>query len=243
MPPAGWAAQLNRWAALPELTMRRQALLQALLRVPAVDGAELLEALMRQVRSDQPTGVAVYLAILEFGPLQQALGPARLLALALAARATAPLAELWLRAVRDVPVVTPQDAALLVHAGLREVSLGERRALARRASGDLLNRLTWDPDATVIAHLMDNPHVTESHVLAVCARRPTLPAPLLQLLQHPRWSSRYRVRLALVQNPYLPWGRAVPLMLLLRDVDLRPLAQDASLSPAARQAAAQLLAA
>jgi hypothetical protein len=129
----------------------------------------------------------------------------------------------------------------LVDRDLREMALGERRSLARHARGDLLDKLLRDPDPGVIRNLLNNPRTTEETVLKICSRRPTISAPLEMVLRTPRWSCRYRVKVALLRNPHLRLCFAVNLLVLLNSRDLLDVSRDESLSPMLRLVAQRLL--
>ncbi len=107
---------------------------------------------------------------------------------------------------------------------------GIRRSLARSRDRFLLDRVVHDRDPGVIRTLLDNPRIVERDVVRVAAMRPTRPEILRQVADHPRWSARYPVRLALVCNPYTPVPIAIRLVSTLLLQDLRDLAASAGLA-------------
>lgn len=123
----------------------------------------------------------------------------------------------------------------------RPLALGERKALARAHRREMLEHLLRDPHPDVVAVLLDNPHLTERDVLVVASRRPSLPQALAHVAANERWAPRYRVRLALVKNPYTPLPWAIRLATTLRAGDLREVASDSNLASLLRQQAAGLL--
>ena len=64
---------------------------------------------------------------------------------------------------------------------------GEKIALARRGTGRLAASFLYSPDQELIRNALDNPFLTEGHLLKVLARDGLPPAVLQQLAQHPRW--------------------------------------------------------
>jgi len=123
----------------------------------------------------------------------------------------------------------------------REITLGERRAFARRPDRDLIDRLVFDPDPGVIANLLRNPRLVEDHVLRIASRRPNTAEILILVFQHPRWGRRRSVQMALAQNPYTPVEIATSLVTLFERETLRLLAHDPGLHPIVRaQARARL---
>ena len=101
-----------------------------------------------------------------------------------------------------------------------ELSAGERRTLARGKDRFSLDRILHDRDPRVIGTFLDNPRAVEADVVRIAAMRPTKPAILRLIARHRRWATRYRVKLALVCNPYtpLPIGTQLVPTLLLQDL-------------------------
>jgi hypothetical protein len=124
---------------------------------------------------------------------------------------------------------------------LSEMTLGMRRQVARGHNRDLLDRLALDPDPGVVARVLANPRTTEADVVRIAARRPASAAVLTEVFRHTRWSTRQRVRTALVRNPYTPSEISMRLLpqLLLRD--LREIAVDGTLHPALCEEARRLV--
>jgi hypothetical protein len=123
----------------------------------------------------------------------------------------------------------------------RVLTLGERRALARRPSRAAFDKLLRDPHPMVVENLLANPRLTEDDVVRMVARRPAYPSVLAEVARHPVWSQRARVRMALVQNPGTPVELAVPLVRLLIRPELNQLIAAPDLPAVVRAAAAELL--
>jgi hypothetical protein len=128
-------------------------------------------------------------------------------------------------------------------AGARPLTLGERKSLARtlRTKG-ALEKLLADPHPQVIRNLLANPRITEDDLIRLVARRPASAEILGEVVRHPAWSQRPRVRMAILQNPGAPPEIAVPLVRLLVRPELREIAAAADIAPVVRAAAAELLA-
>jgi hypothetical protein len=110
----------------------------------------------------------------------------------------------------------------------REVTLGERKALARRPDRDLMQRLLTDPHPAVIQRCLHNPRITEDDVVRVAARRPGHPEVLAEIARS-TWTHRPRVRMSLVLNPATPEDIAARISGLL----LRPELELVARSPGA----------
>jgi hypothetical protein len=124
----------------------------------------------------------------------------------------------------------------------RTLTLGERKALARRPTRKAMEKLFADPHPVVIRTLLGNPKVTEEDVIRLSARRPNLPEVLAEVARSPRWAHRVRVRMAVVLNPDSPLELAIPLLALLVRHELKLVAAAAYLAPTLRVAARDLLA-
>jgi hypothetical protein len=123
----------------------------------------------------------------------------------------------------------------------RTLTLGERKALARRPTRKSLDKLLGDPHPMVIRLLLANPKLVENDVVRLAARRPGNPEVLAEIVRSP-WSHRVRVRMALVQNPDSPPELSIPMLSLLVRPELRQVVEASFLLPAIRAAAHELLA-
>lgn len=126
--------------------------------------------------------------------------------------------------------------------GRSEITLGERKSLARTRSRELIDRMLRDPDPSVLVILLENPRVTESDVVRLAARRPTTAEAQRTIFRAPRFRVRYAVRRAIILNPYTPSDLAAQLVGLLEEQDLRRVQSDPALSEAVRASARAQLA-
>lgn len=134
-----------------------------------------------------------------------------------------------------------QEAATsLTHRDGRPLTLGERRALARRPSRASLNRMMRDPHPMVVRILLGNPKITEEDVMRMATRRPAVPAVLCEIAR--TWTRRARVRVCVALNPGAPPAVSIPLLGLLAAHELRQVVRATEL-PAVVRATAQEIAA
>ncbi len=108
--------------------------------------------------------------------------------------------------------------------GGRQLTLGERKALARKPDRRLLARLARDPDPSVVRIVLSNPRTVEQDVVRIAASRPANRAALLEIARHPRWNNKIAVVRALVFNPATPLAAKLRLLPRLRRQDLREVA-------------------
>ena len=94
---------------------------------------------------------------------------------------------------------------------MESVSLGERISLARRASGRIAAALLLDAERRVISTALDNSHLVEALVVTALMKH-NAPVWLFALAsEHPKWSLRKEVQIALLRNEKTPLARAVEL--------------------------------
>ncbi len=103
---------------------------------------------------------------------------------------------------------------------------GERITLARRGSGRVAAGLLLIPDSQVIAAALENPFLTESHLLRVLGLETLTPLAVEGMARSEKWSARYQVRLALLRNPHAPRPRLVEFLPDLAVHDLQEACQD-----------------
>jgi hypothetical protein len=109
-------------------------------------------------------------------------------------------------------IISSQEPAVPDYGVGRELTVGERRSLARRPNRKSLEKLLLDPHPLVIRQLLQNPKLTEDDVVRLVARRPPRAAVLSEIAHTPKWLSRRRVRLSTLFNPGSPPGLTVPLL-------------------------------
>jgi len=126
--------------------------------------------------------------------------------------------------------------------GGRELTLGERKSLARAAPRDAIDRLLRDPEPQVIRLLLRNPRLVERDVVLVAARRPVQPEVIRELMANQKWICRYAVKRSIVLNPGVPNELALRLLPLMTRTHLSEIAEDPALPPARRRAARRLMA-
>ena len=143
-----------------------------------------------------------------------------------------------LRLVRDLYVMdlvqftlSPSSAAELKRLAeeqllsrLPQLPLGMKITLARRGPGRIAGALLAEGHAQILPVALNNPFLTEAHVLKSLSRE-KLPLPVVQAVaRHAKWSRTYNVRLALVRNPSAPLAIVLAFLPELTLSDLRELA-------------------
>lgn len=123
----------------------------------------------------------------------------------------------------------------------RELSVGERRSLARSPQRRVLEKLLRDPHPLVLRQLLGNPKLTEDDVVRLAARRPLHRAIFETLAESPRWLRRPRVRQALLLNPGTPERISMPLLAVSTRCELLEVVHGVDAPLALRGSAQELL--
>jgi hypothetical protein len=123
----------------------------------------------------------------------------------------------------------------------RELTVGERRSLARSTQRRVLEKLLRDPHPLVLRQLLGNPRLTEDDVVRLAARRPLATAVVESLADSPRWLRRPRVRLTLLLNPGTPERVSMPLLAVCTRCELLEVVHGVDAPLALRGSAQELL--
>ncbi len=123
----------------------------------------------------------------------------------------------------------------------RELTVGERRSLARSNNRRVLEKLLRDPHPLVLQQLLGNPRLTEDDIVRLVARRPLHSAIVETLVESPRWLRRPRVRLTLLLNPGTPEPVSMPLLAVCTRCELLEVVHGVDAPLTLRGAAQELL--
>ena len=227
--------------SLPDLALRTGWLRDFLARESDHDKASVLNALCEDNERAEPQARE---AILVVALLFAALGECELLE-QLRAQADARHLLSLSRLVRRAPPPAVHDRPAhelpVPDYGVgRELTVGERKSLARSPSRRAFEKLLKDPHPLVIRQLLENPRLTEDDVLRMAARRPARLEVLEAIAQNGRWLSRPRVRLAVLFNPGSPPAMTMPLLSVCTRNELHDVLHHVDSSAVLRSAAHEL---
>ena len=107
---------------------------------------------------------------------------------------------------------------------LPQLPLGQKVTLARRGPGRAAGALLAEGHAQILDVVLDNPNLTEAHILKVLSREKTPPAAIHAIAHHRKWSCLYNVRLALIRHPASTLSTILTYLPHLTVSDLRELA-------------------
>lgn len=98
--------------------------------------------------------------------------------------------------------------------------VGEKLTLARRGPSRAAGAILTEGHPQALKLALGNPFLSESQVLKVLAKTGVPERVVVAIAEHPKWSSQYNVRAALVRNSYTP---AVCVRAFLANLTLRDL--------------------
>lgn len=228
-------------AVQPDRWIRQHVVAERIRELAPPLAVEVLHVLWDGAGAGEPLSQEILLDLATTRPLEESLGYDRVRALYEAAvlGGRPDVARLF--------VARGAAAAMVPHPErenekLASEPLGRRRAIARGRDRFQLDRLLFDRNPAVVRNLLENPRVTERDVVRIAAMRPTTAAVLNEVHRHPRWIGAYRVKKALVFNPYSPADIALALLVHLLRQDLYEAARTETLHTTVRDAARDLLA-
>ena len=115
-----------------------------------------------------------------------------------------------------------------------QLPLGQRTTLARRGPPRVAASLLKTGNPELIEPALENPRMTEAELYRLLQADELTEELLEAIASHRKWSRRYDLRLQLVRHPATPMGLVLDLLARIQPQDLRVLAGDSRLSPAAR---------
>lgn len=119
---------------------------------------------------------------------------------------------------------TPADirrvAEEVILTRIPHIPVGEKLTLARRGPSRVAGALLAEGHPQVLKLALGNAFLTESQVLKVLSKSGIAERVVKAIAQHPKWSSQYNVRLALIRNSHTPILRVEEFLpdLVLRDL-------------------------
>ena len=113
----------------------------------------------------------------------------------------------------------------------------------QRATGSVedISKALYDSSEQVLIALLDNPHLTEDHLMVLLSRKSLPPNVLRDLGMRDKLLRPYRVKLALVRHPRCPRGVALTLVRYLYPFDLVKVALTPAAAPELRRVAEEAM--
>jgi hypothetical protein len=111
------------------------------------------------------------------------------------------------------------------------LAMGEKLTLARRGPARVTGAILAEGHPQAIKLALANAFLTESQVLKVLAKAGVAERVVAAIAQHPKWSSHYHVRIALVRNPHTSAASVESFLAQLTLGDLNQIARLEGLAP------------
>lgn len=224
-----------------EKGMRGAVLAERLKRVRADSVVEILREMCNKAAEKRPRYVEVMESCLDVDRLRDALGMEKMSRIYSVAkgRGYSDVVRLLMNPPPKGKRYSEYD--FVEGRDRHDITLGEKRSLAKGLNKDTLDRILYDEDPLVVKNLLANPRITERDVLKIASKRPVKSEVLKVIFESPKWSSRYIVKKALVLNPYTPTGIALGLVNFMQYKDLKLIASAGSLHEEIRSFARELL--
>jgi len=109
---------------------------------------------------------------------------------------------------------------------LAGIPRGDQISLARRGTGRLAASLLMGGDPDIVCAALDNPYLTEAHLVKALANEDVPPLVVNLISEHRRWSHCYALRLALIRSPHTPFARVLGFLPEIAVPDLRDICLD-----------------
>lgn len=210
--------------------------LSVLVELDADEVVEVLHGILQQADAREPTAQELALLLVDLGRHEDELGYERIADIyTLAAE----------RGYEDVQRLvnthqaarTARDDEKLDNEFLPR-TLGERKALAATTRDrNIIDRLMRDKSAAVIEKLLNNPQLVERDVVRIASTQPLHDDVIAAIVAHRKWITRYKVKKAVICNPYTRVNTALSLLSFMQRSDLREIASNTTLANEVRDAA------
>jgi hypothetical protein len=213
---------------------KNEAVLLALLENPRVDESHVVRLLERldlsaAVLSAVAAGKWMAGEAVRLGLAQHPRTPKRI---ALAAVRQLYLFDLVrLNLLLSAPADIRRVAEEIILTRVPHLPVGQKLTLARRGPSRVAGALLAEGHPQALKLALNNAFLTESQVLKVLAKVGVPKQVVAGVAQHPKWSSQYNVRAALVRNPHTPVPCLLAFLPLLTLRDLKEIGALQELSP------------
>jgi hypothetical protein len=112
-----------------------------------------------------------------------------------------------------------------------QLPIGQKLTLAKRGPARVVGAILNEGHAQAVSAALTNPLLTEAQILKSLSRSETPDRVVGAIARHPRWSSSYNVRLALVRNRHTPLNIVLAFLPNLTMRDLKDISTLDSLNP------------
>jgi hypothetical protein len=125
----------------------------------------------------------------------------------------------------SAPADVRRVAEEVILARVPHLAIGEKLTLARRGPSRVAGAILAEGHPQAIKLAFGNSFLTESQVLKVLAKSGLPERVVAAIAHHPKWSSQYNVRIALVRHPHTPAAAVLSFLPQLTLSDLKTIAR------------------
>jgi len=136
---------------------------------------------------------------------------------------------------------TPEARTHGILQRIQKLNVSEKIQLALRGGKEIRTILMRDPNKEVCLTVLENPKLTDTEVELIARSRSIPDEALRKITKKREWMKNYNIMLALLTNPKLPTGIALPLVSELKTRDLAMLEKNRNVSEGLRGTAKKLL--
>ncbi len=130
---------------------------------------------------------------------------------------------------KNIPINVRTKAEAHIIEKIISLPLGIKMTLAKKASSNVLIKLIEDGMKEVVDICLESPYITEGDICKIVNMKKITSQVIRQIANHPKWSVRYNVQLALILNNNTPLSRIVDFIKTIKTYDLRDLYESPSL--------------
>ncbi len=130
---------------------------------------------------------------------------------------------------KNIPINVRTKAEAHIIEKIISLPLGIKMTLAKKASSNVLIKLIEDGMKEVVDICLESPYITEGDICKIVNMKKITSQVIRQIANHPKWSVRYNVQLALILNNNTPLSRIVDFIKTIKTYDLRELYESPSL--------------
>jgi len=125
-----------------------------------------------------------------------------------------------------VPIALRMKAESHIIEKILTMPLGIKISLAKRASSNVLLKLIEDGMKEVVQACLTNPLLTEGDISRVLHMKNIASHVIRQIAEHPKWASRYDIKVALIRHNHTPLACVVTYFPGIKTTDLKDLRKD-----------------
>jgi len=224
-------ALIGELAGITDVDMRTSVIVQKLSVMSPEDVALAIHEIMEGNHRGKTKHKSVYMALVKTRDLSRYIGYEKISEIYLLAksRGFSMVAE-FLRAPASKKRKEGPSQSHLAQK-LKHLTLGEKKAYARKRDFGHIEFLLHDTDPTVISNLLKNPKLTEGDVIKIAANKNATGKILEEIFRSNKWISLYRIKKALVFNENTPVDISMNLCSFLLKQDLKRIVKDKKLDP------------